>query len=248
MSSTKISFKQLHLFFFIKYLFVKIFLKYFKTNLVETYTFFGEDRILEQWININETGIYVDVGSNHPIKGSNSFKLYKKGWTGICVDGNQDLIKLSQKVRPKDINIHAYVSDSESELFFTEFENNSVSSFEDQHIQFWQNKSVIKSKKLVKTVTLNTLLKQNQIPSNFQVLSIDVEGHDYNILLGIDLLLYHPRLIIIEILNFDLTLNNDDHIVTFLERFNYRLKAYNGINAFFVKDNNSESDFTNILI
>jgi FkbM family methyltransferase len=239
MSATRISFTQLNFFSFIKYIFVKIFIKYFKTNLVETYTFFGEDRILEQWININEIGIYVDIGSNHPIRGSNSFKLYKRGWTGLCVDGNQDLVKQSKKVRPKDINIHAYVSDSESDLFFTEFENNSVSSFEEQHIQFWQNKSIIKSRKLVKTVTLNTLLQQYQIPSNFQVLSIDVEGHDYNILLGFDLLLYHPRLIIIEILNLYLALINEDKVVSYLRRFNYRLKAYNGINAFFVKDNGS---------
>jgi FkbM family methyltransferase len=50
---------------------------------------------------------------------------------------------------------------------------------------------------MVPCITFDTLLKKHEI-SNFDVVSIDTEGHDYQILKQIDLEKYRPKLIRIE--------------------------------------------------
>lgn len=48
----------------------------------------GEDAVISKWLG-NCTGEYADVGAGHPIFGNNTFSLYRKGWKGIAVDGNE---------------------------------------------------------------------------------------------------------------------------------------------------------------
>ena len=61
-------------------------------------------------LNLNRPGFYIDVGSNHPIRHSNTFKLYLNGWSGLLLDANPILINKSKSVRKKDISINAIIS------------------------------------------------------------------------------------------------------------------------------------------
>jgi len=36
-------------------------------------------------------GFYVDVGAYQPQSGSNTYKLYLKGWSGITIEPNPDV-------------------------------------------------------------------------------------------------------------------------------------------------------------
>ena len=226
---------QFRIYYFLKYLFLKITRKVFNIFFIETYTILGEDKILEQFININSPGFFVDVGSNDPVKFSNTFKLYKAGWKGINIDGNEKLIKQSRKIRPRDICIHAYVSDIIKEGVFIKFSNSTVSTLNEEHAAYWSGKSSVEEKIKVKTTTLQHLLISNKAPKEFELLSIDVEGHDFNILKSLDLNHFIPKLIIIEIIKFDISNLNADPIVTYLSKYDYELKAFNGLNAFFTK-------------
>ncbi len=73
----------------------------------------GEDLVIEnhlQWLGVNtEHGSYIDLGGFHPVIGSNTFKFYRKGWSGTVVEASKEKIKLFRIYRKRDTSIHAAV-------------------------------------------------------------------------------------------------------------------------------------------
>ena len=45
----------------------------------------GEDLLLERILGKQGKGFYVDVGAHHPVRFSNTFLFYKRGWRGINI-------------------------------------------------------------------------------------------------------------------------------------------------------------------
>ena len=76
----------------------------------------GEDlELLKMTKNINQ-GFYVDAGCYHPIHLNNTYLLYKKNWSGLNIDLSEFSIDLFNYMRPNDVNVHAAISNSESEV------------------------------------------------------------------------------------------------------------------------------------
>ena len=94
-----------------------------------TYSGEGEDLIIERLVKHLSKGTYVDIGCYHPKVGSNTFKLFKKGWTGINIDPNPNTIRLFNQFRPKDINLNIGISKSNQVLTYFEFTESAVSTF-----------------------------------------------------------------------------------------------------------------------
>ena len=67
----------------------------------------GEDSILDKYLLGFEKGNYIDIGSNQPIRGSNTFSFYLKNWKGICLDPLPNLKKKYRFYRPKDLFINS---------------------------------------------------------------------------------------------------------------------------------------------
>lgn len=203
-------------------------------HLISSYSQTGEDRIIMHFLNSIKKGFYVDVGCNHPQHRSNTFQLYKKGWMGICIDANEKLIQQHQSVRPKDISVAAAISDHEGEALFTEFSEDCVSSFSEAHVQKWSSRCEVVQQSIVPTTTLNQILAEHNAPSRFELLSIDVEGYDFVALKSLDLKVYRPRLIVIEISQFDFTNPTSSDIYNYLIEHDYHLIGYVVVNAYFV--------------
>ena len=53
------------------------------------YSRWGEDSFLVDYFKNTSNGRYIDIGSFHPFRGSNTYLLYKKGWSGINIDINK---------------------------------------------------------------------------------------------------------------------------------------------------------------
>lgn len=77
-----------------------------------------------------ENGFYVDVGAHHPKRFSNTFYFYKKGWSGINIDAMPGSMSLFNKIRPRDINIEAAVSNEKEEVIFYIFNEVALNTFE----------------------------------------------------------------------------------------------------------------------
>ena len=82
----------------------------------KSYSMEGEDlELLKMTKNINQ-GFYVDAGCYHPLHLNNTYLLYLKKWSGLNIDLSEFSIDLFNFMRPNDVNVHAAISNSESEV------------------------------------------------------------------------------------------------------------------------------------
>ena len=200
---------------------------------IASYSQTGEDRVIQAILG-NGPGFYVDVGCNHPQKCSNTFELYKRGWKGVNIDANAKLVNQQKTLRLSDITVCAAISDKEEEVLFTEFVDPFVSSISPDHVKKWKRHRSIKEEKLIRTVTLTAVLNQFIIPSRLDLLCIDVEGHDYEVLTSLDMMLYRPRLIVIEMHDFELNNPNENRTYVLLISKRYKMVGFVIMNGYFV--------------
>jgi FkbM family methyltransferase len=223
---------------------IKIFFFTAFNHLLNPYAniFFGisaEDQVIDTLLKHPKRGYYVDVGCNQPIRFSNTFNFYLRGWKGLTIDANPELIALQKKIRPKDNSVCCVVSDSEKEVIFTKFHDNNLSSISPGFTAAIEKSVAIISKESVKTKTLNSIFLENNVPNEFEFLSIDVEGHDFEVLRGIDLTKYSPSLIIIEMIDFSFINYRTNKIVKYLKDKDFQMVGYYSVNGFFLrKDKN----------
>jgi len=50
-------------------------------------------------------GRYIDVGANHPTKLSNTYRLYREGFTEIVMEPYCSLLRLHHMIRPNDLHL-----------------------------------------------------------------------------------------------------------------------------------------------
>ena len=209
------------------------------------YSFSGVDIVIENIFKNQKNGFYIDVGCQHPIKNNNTYLLNKKGWCGINIDLDKDNIDLFNHSRPHDDNINIAVSNkiAEVELFF--YHKKSPINTIDKKISDYQKAKVTQIKK-IKTNTLNNIIENSKYrKSKFDLLSIDVEGHELNVLEGLDFNFYSPNVIVVEFLDLSLpkleikNQNIDNLFKTDLYKFliskNYILVNYIYADLIFVK-------------
>ena len=187
---------------------IQLYLNLFHKRLISKkkyYSFSGVDIVIENIFRNKKNGIYIDVGCQHPIKNNNTYLLNKKGWKGINIDLDKDNIDLFNISRPYDENINIAISNKigETDLFF--YHKKSPINTIDKKISEYQNAKVTQIKK-IKTDTLNNIISASKYnKSKFDLLSIDVEGHELQVLQGLDFDLHSPDVIVVEFL--DLTIS-----------------------------------------
>jgi hypothetical protein len=135
----------------------------------KSYSQFGEDAILNAVFRNKITGRYVDIGSYHPILYSNTYALYKRGWSGTCVDPN-DFSRLYKVFRPRDTFINSAVGEGGAIIYYYH-QDGAHNGFQKS-----SNSPVVGTKE----ITLRPLREFITTPVDF--LSIDCEGMDLRIL------------------------------------------------------------------
>ncbi len=175
-------------------------LNYFDTYAIKSYSQEGEDMILRRIFENVKNGFYVDVGAHHPKRFSNTFYFYKKGWSGINIDAMSGSMKLFNKVRPRDINIEAAVSNEKKELVFYVFNESALNTFDSKLVRERTNNNyyVVKEQNIV-TKSLKEIL-ENNLPENKKIhfMSIDVEGFDLEVVQSNNWELFRPEYLLVE--------------------------------------------------
>jgi FkbM family methyltransferase len=206
----------------------------------------GEDRAIEFYLEVYlgkkmrgridhlDSGFYVDVGCYDPVHLSNTFTLYKKGWHGINIDANRDVIDLFCERRPRDINVQAALSDERERIKFYEFANRGLSSFDEEHVEKWKERNQVVDEYELETIPLTEVLSEHNAPEQFDLLDVDVEGFDLRVLRSLDLNQYRPRLILVEVHDTSATEIQDHPIVRYLQDHNYTLEGYAVQTGFFL--------------
>lgn len=205
-------------------------LKYIHKYRTISYSQGAEDIILNQFLKNQKKGFFVDVGAHHPVKYSNTYFFYKKGWTGIHIDPLPSIAPKFRSQRPKDLFLSVGVSEKEDTLTYYMFNEPALNGF-DKELSLKRNEKFqefeIIDTKQIKTLPLRELLDQN-LPKNQTIdfLSVDTEGFDLTVLRLNDWKKYRPRFILVETLNAtELEKVTQDPVFEFVTQQNYVLKA-----------------------
>jgi FkbM family methyltransferase len=206
-------------------------------SLKYSFAFTGEDRAIEGILKpiITHSGTYVDVGCNHPKFLSNTYGLYRKGWNGICIDANAELIKKYKYYRPRDVAVHALVSSVVGQRTFYLSENEVLSTVEKSNLIHVDHENLQHKTIEMNTQTLTSILDEYNFEKEFDVLSVDVEEHDFSVLTSLDFSRYIPKLIIVEDEIFDFSKIGENPINNYLTQYRYELKGYILKNLYFMK-------------
>jgi FkbM family methyltransferase len=200
-----------------------------------SYSSSGEDVVLRNYFSSLPSGYYVDVGCNQPDSTSNTFALYKAGWRGLCIDADARLIQAQKKLRPRDQQVQAVISDVEEEVTFTRFDNDQISSISAEYLDFYHHDRTDRTLHTMRARTLTNILEAMQVPEKFELLSIDVEGHDFQALRSLNFSKYRPSVVLIEILDMDLAHHAQNDVCSFMLAQGYKLVGYLYQNAYFIE-------------
>jgi hypothetical protein len=87
----------------------------------------------------------------------------------------------------------------------------------------------------VNTRTLTSILDEVMPsgPKKIDLLSVDAEGHDYEVLLGLDLSKYKPEIIVVEVFTKTIKDVYETDVYKYLNSFGYELVWYSIHNGYF---------------
>ncbi|MEI6056746.1 MAG: FkbM family methyltransferase [Lentisphaerota bacterium] len=205
-----------------------------------SYSQAGEDLIMNfLFMDKNIDRIeYLDIGTNLPDICNNTFMFYVKGNHGVCVEANPELIEdiKSKRVRDKVINAGVSVkSDYVGELYI--FDSNQISTFNKNEADKRINSGKYKIIDTVKVpmVSINRLIKENFKPFP-HLLSLDIEGLDFEVIKTLDFDLYPIPVICMETCAYSENhiRTKDNSILDFMESKDYEVYADTYINTIFV--------------
>jgi len=219
---------------FIRLILIKLVNRILNREQIPCFSQFGEDRIIENLINTRDGGNYVEIGSNHPINFSNTWSLYLKGWKGVCIDANSDLIELHKSIRLEDIAVPAVISDQIGEVeFYSSKVSHLISGVGSLESKHWPRNKENCNVVARQAVRLADLLSDLNFPSDFELLCIDVEGHELEVLRTVDFLKYRPKVVLVEIHDFEIFSCEANPIYQFLKAHHYHVCAFSKPNVFF---------------
>ena len=207
---------------------------FFKKINKNFYSQFGEDRILDEIIPKDfYNGFYVDVGCFHPKKYSNTYMLFKRGWSGINIDMEEGKIDTFNIARPKDYNFLGAISDKVEKVKIYRNQKFGVSSTIDPGIL---KKDDIIDENFITTTTLDNVINNSPLKNKeIDLLNIDTEGNDFKVLKSLNFNIYNPKVIIIETHLKKIEEIIKSEIYIYLTNKEYDLKSWNVYSLIFKK-------------
>lgn len=176
--------------------------------------FFGEGK-----------GYFVEVGANDPREGSQTLQLEQAGWTGILIEPQPDLADRLRAMRSAKVFAVACSSPEKADRTLPLHLAGPMSSLDRERMSHGAVPQAIIQ---VPVRTLDAILTEAGAPLPLDFVSIDVEGHEIEVLSGFNLARWRPRLVLLE-----------DHVAN-LEKYRamraagYRLVRHAEFNGWYV--------------
>ncbi|MBN2378069.1 MAG: FkbM family methyltransferase [Sedimentisphaerales bacterium] len=209
---------------------------YFDGYALKSYSQDGEDMILQRFYGHKSKGLYVDIGAHHPMRFSNTYVFYKKGWSGINIDAMPGSMKIFKKFRKRDLNLEVPVSNSSQEMTYYIFNETALNTFSKELSEkaVDEGKYVIVDTVKMRPRSLSDLLDEHLEGQKIDFLDIDVEGLDYEVLLSNNWIKYRPTIVLIEQLATTLDALVNNKVSQFMKEKSYLLYAKTVNTAFYI--------------
>ncbi len=221
---------------------VRVLFNYLEPGRWSKHMSFYSDNGVDSFIapHLPEIGHAVDVGANNGSFLSNSKHFEDKGWEVICVEANP-LLEIEGRGCRKNWVCAACGPEDRPEVDFSivgqyPYASYSSTQLKNEHApnilsdDEWNKLKKETSVAKVPMRTLNTILAEFGFPK-LDLLTVDVEGHELDVLSGIDLTVWRPKIIVVEAWNDRVK----GELVAHLSKFSYVLDAQLGLDLLFGK-------------
>jgi FkbM family methyltransferase len=155
----------------------------------------SEQALVRKFFGDRPSGFFVEVGANRPRQESQTWDLEQLGWRGVLIEPQPDLAAELSRVRRAAVFAVACSSPQNAGKRMRLHVAGALSAL-DRHLMAPGAKpeQVIE----VPVRALDDVLAEAGAPAPFEFLSIDVEGHELEVLSGFDIARWRPHLILIE--------------------------------------------------
>ncbi len=197
-----------------------------------------QDLFVLNELNFKEGGYFIEIGAANGKYLSNTYLLEKNfNWKGLVVEPARIWEQDIKKNRDCDISNDCVYSESDLKIEFNETEKPEFSTVnfdlekqEDSHEQLRKINNTIYE---LKTISINNLFENFNVPKNFDYLSIDTEGTEFEIINSLDFDTYNISIITIEH-NYT---PNREKIYSLLKNNNYKrvLEEFSKFDDWYVK-------------
>jgi FkbM family methyltransferase len=191
-----------------KNLISKFYYKYFNKRYYQQDCFsqHGEDLIIDSCLQ--SLGIvkpsYIDIGSHHPYRLSNTFHFYLRGCRGINIEPDPILFELFRIHRKEDVNLNMGVYNENQKLIFYLMHPNTLNTFNkeesDNYVRMGHKRL---GEKLIEVKLLSEILNTVNDGAFPDFMSIDIEGLDLLVLKTINYKTNYPKVICVETTIYD---------------------------------------------
>jgi FkbM family methyltransferase len=210
------------------------------------YSQFGEDAVLQGYFEAKawrkdkesfsaflkprlEASFYVDVGAYAPKQYSNTYWFYKRGWRGINIDATPNSMRAFNLIRKRDINLEMAVSNRETDcVFYCWGVPCVINTLSPELAHQWTREFDKPPYEMrVQSLRLDTILDR-YLPTRQRIgfLSVDVEGHDLEVLRSNDWRRYRPELVVVEQHKEAISEILESDITRFLEEVGYSVCSW----------------------
>lgn len=205
------------------------------------YTRGFEDVILQRVFSDILTGCYVDVGASTPVNDSNTYALYQKGWRGVAIEP-LPYENFWRDARPDDrfLNLTAGAETGRTTLHIYDIAQ-QISTCSLNTVKHWQTGNNIPSRSIeVPIVTLNEVIDTYLPDRDLHLISIDVEGQEFEVLRGLDLQKHRPWIVVVEATLPGCPIESHQTWEPYITTADYSPAYFDGANRFYLANERHE--------
>lgn len=196
-----------------------------------------EDVLLDRLFPRGLKGFYIDVGANDPVQNSVTKHFYDLGWRGVNVEPATAPFERLREARPRDVNLNLGLSDHEDTLTFYEFPAtiSGISTFSAEHARWHKEQGHPSEDRSIPVTTLAKICAEH-VDAEIDFLTVDVEGHEREVLEGGDWSRWRPRVVVVEATQpatTNPTHQEWEHVLIDAE---YVFAAFDGLNRYYVRE------------
>ncbi len=163
-----------------------------------------EDVLLRRVFGDAPSGFYIDVGACDPVHLSITKHFYDLGWRGINIDASPPAYARVKADRVRDVNLNVGVSNRKGTMTFYRAiadahggDASGLSTFVAEEVEVHRRAGFVFEELVTPVTTLAEICAEHaRGPIDF--MSIDVEGHEREVLEGADFSKYRPRVVLVE--------------------------------------------------
>lgn len=176
--------------------------KYTDGGTERSYSQFGEDVIAQKYLG--SVNFFIDIGASGGQLGSNTFYFAIRGAGGICFEPRKEAFRRLQLLYLLNRRVECVncgISDHNMEANIVEWGDYSYICGTEDPCHSAVKRTRGRAEQKVGRIRLMTFREATggmRLPTVVDLLSIDVEGHELNVLRSIPFGLHHFRLVIVE--------------------------------------------------